>query len=193
MQTWRKKSVTSLELRKLIVKLHNEDKISIGDISKTVEKSKSVIHSILRSLEGTWSCEAKKPPGRSRKITAREERWIGNEWKKDRFAIATAISKRANANLGIKIWRHNIFRRLNEINLNSRVASTKLYISKTNKMSRLKFTTELVIWTEGQWGCIHFGDESEFNLYSCNLRRFVRQNLKNDIHLSAPEAALNLE
>ena len=48
-----KKSVTSLELRKLIVKLCNEDKLSIGDISKTVGKSKSVIHSILRK-RGNW-------------------------------------------------------------------------------------------------------------------------------------------
>ena len=65
------KSMTSLELRKLIVKLCNEDKLSIGDISKTVGKSKSVLHSILRKLEKTGSCEAKKPPGRPRKTTAR--------------------------------------------------------------------------------------------------------------------------
>ena len=41
--------MTSLELRKLIVKLHNADKLPIGDILKTVGKSKSVIH-ILRKL-----------------------------------------------------------------------------------------------------------------------------------------------
>ena len=63
-----KKSMTSLELRKLIVKLHNEDKLLIGDISKTLGKSKSVIHSILRKFEDTGSCEAKKHPGRPRKI-----------------------------------------------------------------------------------------------------------------------------
>ena len=95
--------MTSLELRKLIVKLRNEDKLSIGDISKTVGKSKGVIHSILRKLEETGSREAKKPPSRPKKTTAMEDRWIGNEQKKDRFATATAISKRANANLGIKI------------------------------------------------------------------------------------------
>ena len=77
-----KKSVTSLELRKLIVKLCNEDKLSIGDISKTVGKSISVIHSILRKLEETGSCEAKKPLGRSRKTTAKEDRMTGNELKK---------------------------------------------------------------------------------------------------------------
>ena len=114
-----KKPVTSLELRKPIVNLRNEVKLLIGDISKTEEKSKSVIHSILRKLEETGSCEAKKPPGRPRKTTAREDRWIGYESKKDQFMTATAISKRANANLGIKIPRHIISRRLNEINLNS--------------------------------------------------------------------------
>ena len=145
-----KKSVTSLELGKLRVKLRNEGKLTIGGISKTVEKSKSVIHNILRKLEETESCEVKKPGVRPRKTTAREDRRIGNESKKDRFATATAISKRANANLGIKISRHSIFRRLNEINLNSRVASTKPYISKKKKMSWLKFATEHVILTEEQ-------------------------------------------
>ena len=100
--------MTALELRKLIVKLCEEDKLSTGDISKTVGKSKNVIHSILRKLEETGSCEAKKPPGGLRKTTAREERWIGNELKKDRLLTATTISRRANVNLGIKISKHTI-------------------------------------------------------------------------------------
>ena len=58
-----KTSGTSLERRKLIVKLRNEDKFSIEDISKTVGKSKSVIHSILRKHEETGSYEAKNSPG----------------------------------------------------------------------------------------------------------------------------------
>ena len=49
--------MTSLKLEKLIVNLRNEDRVSIGDILKTVGKSKSVIHSILRKLEKTASCE----------------------------------------------------------------------------------------------------------------------------------------
>ena len=43
----------------------------------------------------------KKIPGRPRKITARKDRWIGKDSKKDRFVKATGISKRPNANLGI--------------------------------------------------------------------------------------------
>ena len=98
----------SLELKRLIVKLCNEDKLLTGDISKMVGKLKSVIHHILKKLKETGSCVAKKPPGRPRKTTAREDRGIGNESKKDQFATVTAISKRANANHSIKISRHTI-------------------------------------------------------------------------------------
>ena len=41
-------------------------------------------------------------------------------------------------------------RKLNEIHLNSQVASMKPYISKKNKMNQLKFATEHVIWIEEQ-------------------------------------------
>ena len=115
-------------------------------------KSKSVIHSILRKLEETGSCEAKKPPGRPRKTTAREDRWIVNESKKDQFVTATDTSKRANANLGIKISRHTISQRLNEINLNSRVTSIKPYISKKRQKQNepIEICTEYIIWIEEQ-------------------------------------------
>ena len=65
----------SLELRTLIVKLRNEDKLSIGDISKTVGKSKLVIHRIYKN---TCTLGHVKP----RNHLAGEDKWIGNEVKK---------------------------------------------------------------------------------------------------------------
>ena len=177
-----KKSMTSLELRKLLVNLCNEDKLSIGDISNTVRKSKSVIHSILRKLEETGPCEAKKPPGKPRKTTARVDRLIGNDSKKDRFVRATAISKRANANFAVKVSRHIISWRLNEINMNCRVASLKPYIFKKNKMSWLEFAIEHTTWTEELWDCVHFSDESKFNLFGCDRRKFVWCSPKEQVH-----------
>ena len=96
----------------------------------------SVIHSILRKLEETGLWEVKLSSGMPRKTTAKENRWIGNESKKDWFVTTAAISERANANLGFEISRHTIFQRLNEVNLNSQVTSTKSYISEKNKMSQ---------------------------------------------------------
>ena len=98
--------------------------------------------------------------------------------KKDRFTTATAITKRADANLGIKTSRHTISRRLNEINLNSRVASTKPYISKKNKMSRFKFATEYVI--------------SAMSL-TCSVVMGVRRSPKEPYSPQGNKSALNLE
>ena len=58
------------------------------------------------------------------------------------------------------------------------VASTKLYISRKNKMSQLKFSTEHVTWTEVQWNCVHFSNEPKFNWFRCCERRFVWCNPK---------------
>ena len=66
-----KNVLTFLEVRKLIVKLHNEDKHSIGEIANIVKKSKSVIHGIVKKFKETGSCKAKTSPGRSRKTTAK--------------------------------------------------------------------------------------------------------------------------
>ena len=117
----------------------------LGIFQRLWEKSKSVIHSILRKHGGTGFCKAKKHlAGLGKLLNGKTDRLVMNK-KKDRFTTATAISKRAHANLSIKISRHTIYRRCNKINLNSREASTKPYISKAKKMSRLKFATEHVI------------------------------------------------
>ena len=113
-----------------------------------------------------------------RKTTAREDRWMGNESKNDRFATVTTVSKRANANPSIKISRHTNSRGINKINLNSCVASTKPYISKKNKMSLLKFAPKYIISTEEQWDCVYFSNESKFNLFGCDGKCFIRLSPK---------------
>ena len=95
-------AMTSLEVRELIVKLRKEDKHYIGEIADIVRKSKSVVHGILKRFKKTGSCEAKKPPGRPRKTTARDDKWITLKSKKDQFATATDISKARDYH-GIKV------------------------------------------------------------------------------------------
>ena len=183
----------SVEIRKLIVKLYNEDKLLIGNISKTVGKSNSVIYSILRKLEETESCEAKKQPCRPRKTTAREDKWIGNESKKDRIATTTTISKRANAKLGIKILRHTISQRLNEINLNSWVASTKPYILKRTKWANWNLSLNMsyglknsgivfISMMSQSLTCLVVTGEGSFDIV-----------LRNNVPLSALKSVLNLK
>ena len=133
-----KNAVTSLELIELIVKLRNEDKHSIDDIANIVKKSKSVIHGILKKLDETGSCEAKKPPDRPSKTTSREDKFIKLQAKKDRFTTAADIANKIKDNLGVNVSRHTVSRRLNEQRLMARTPSTKPFISKKNVLPTLR-------------------------------------------------------
>ena len=172
-----KNAVTSLELRELIVKIRNEDKHSFGDIANIVKKSKSVIHGILKKFDETGSCEAKKPPGSPRKTTSREDRFIALQAKKDTFTTAAGIAHMIKDNLGVNVSRHTVLRRLNEQRLMARTPSTKPFISKKNQLARKKFAIEHVTWTENQWNCVYFSDESKFNLFGSDERRYVRRSV----------------
>ena len=58
----------------------------------------------------------------------------------------------------------------------------KPLISKKNQKVRLDFNTEHIVWTEEQWNMVHFRDDSKFNLFGSDGKRFVRR--KNGEHLS---------
>ena len=95
----------------------------------------------------------------------------------DRFATAVAISKRANANLCIKISKHTISRRVNEINL--KWADWNLPL---NTLYRLKNSGVVFISAMSQSLTCSVVTEGSFDAV-----------LRNDIHLSALKTALNLE
>ena len=125
--------MTSLELRKLLVKFRNKDKLSIRDISKTVVKSKSVIHNILRKLEEYGSCKVKKPPGCPKKSTSRKTyRFVMNQKRIDLWLQPLSL-KELMLILALK-YQVTLFPwRLNEINLNSQEASKSFTFLKITK------------------------------------------------------------
>ena len=63
-----------------------------------------------------------------------------------------------------------------------RIPCRKPLISKKNQKIRLDFATKHIVWTEEQWNMVHFGDESKFNLFGFDGKRFVRR--KNGERLS---------
>ena len=59
-------------------------------------------------------------------------------------------------------------------------------------MSRLILATEHVIWTKEQWYCIPFSDQSLFNLFSCDGRKFVRRSPKERYSLQCTKSSIKL-
>ena len=45
----------------------------------------------------------------------------------------------------------------------------------SKKIKKFVFATEHILWTEEQWIILHFRDESKFNLFGSNGKRFVKR------------------
>ena len=57
----------------------------------------------------------------------------------------------------------------------ARIPCRKPLISKKNQKVHLVFAKEHILWTEEQWNMVHFSDESAFNVFGSDGRRFVRR------------------
>ena len=57
------------------------------------------------------------------------------------------------------------------------VSCHKPFISKKNQRVRFEFATEHFVWTEEQWNMVRFSDESKFNLFGSDRKRFVRRKI----------------
>ena len=65
----------------------------------------------------------------------------------------------------------------------AQISCHKPLISKENQKVCLEFATKHIVCTEEQWNMVHFSDESKFNLFGSDGKRFVRR--KNGERLSS--------
>lgn len=166
----------STQEKQLIVS-HFSDGMSVREICRAVKRSVAVVHRVIDRYRNDKTIEAKPKTGRPRKTTSRLDRRIVNSSSKDRFRSAAEISKEFSANEGISLSRFTISRRLNEAKLEARKPATKPLISKRNRLARLKFAEEHVLWTEESWRRVHFSDESKFNLFGSDGKNYVRRKI----------------
>ena len=101
---------------------------------------------------------------------------------KDRFDTAMSISWAFCEQTRKPISRKTVSRRLNKEKLVAWIPCCKPLVSKKNQTVCLDFATEHFLWTEEQWNMVHFSDESKFNLFGSDGKRFVR--CKNGTRLS---------
>ena len=114
--------------------------------------------------------------------TKQEDQMIVKMSLKDFFHTATSISHAFCEQTGKPISRKTVSRWLNKEKLVAWIPCRKPLILKKNQKVRLDFTTDHIVWTEEQWNMVYLSDESKFNLFGSDDKRFVRH--KNREHLS---------
>ena len=114
--------------------------------------------------------------------TKRKDRMVVKMSLKDHFDTATSISCSLCEQTGKPISRKTVSRRLNKEKLVARIPCRRPLISKKNQKVRFDFATEHIVWKGEQCNMIPFSDESKFNLFGSDGKKFVRH--KNGEHLS---------
>ena len=76
-----------------------KDNLSIVAIAEIINKSKSVVHGILKVYNDYGSSEARKSTGRPRITTKREDPAMVKLVKKNRFKIVAAVSQEISIQL----------------------------------------------------------------------------------------------
>ena len=109
--------------------------------------------------------------GRKRQTNYREDKLIVREAKKDPFISSNIIKK----NLELHVTARTIRGRLVEANLFSRSPRRVPLLKKRHIKARKKFCHKYSAWTNKKWGTVLWTDESKFNIFGSDGKRFVRR------------------
>ena len=167
---------TPAAVRELIVKLRHDDEMSIRAIAEHVKRHKSVVSDILAKYDKCNSTTAGISSGRPRITSKTDDNTLVRLSKKDRFQTAASISREVGHNHGMQVSRNTVSRRLKEAGLNSRSPAVKPLISKKNRIARQSFAAKHVVWSDDDWAKVYFSDESKFNLFGSDGKRYVRRS-----------------
>lgn len=159
-----KKSVAE-EIKWQIIGLHKGGK-NKSEISRRLMISRKCVRNTIIAYEESNTVKNKSRSGRPRVTTARDDRLIVKEVKKDRFITANSLKNKLKEQSGVNVSRQTINRRLLKKNLKSAVAARKPLLTKKNRKARYDWCKERLTWSTEQWNLVLFSDESSFQLFS---------------------------
>lgn len=160
---------TSVEERKIILRLHAEGK-SLSEIGKIVSKSRYTVRSVINRFKGKKNLDSKPRTGRPRKLNDKEQRCVVKFVKKDPTITSSSIATQLKNQFDKTVTPRTVQNVLREAGYNSRVPRKKPYISKTNQRKRIEFAREHQNKDLDFWRTVIFSDESKFNIFRCDGR-----------------------
>ncbi|GFX56664.1 transposable element Tc1 transposase [Trichonephila clavipes] len=128
----RQRGQTSIELRKLIIKLTENGK-SVPEISEIVERSHSTVHDIIKCYKTNNQVENKPKKANNKIFTEADERYLVRKVKVNPFLSVPKLAIIAENELGKKASSSTIRNVLHKKNLTGRKARQKPFINDTHK------------------------------------------------------------
>ncbi|GFX57273.1 transposable element Tcb2 transposase [Trichonephila clavipes] len=111
-------------------------------------------------------CSRRHGGGRVRSTTPSEDRYIVLSAKRNRRTTAQQVENQFLAASGKQISRKTVARRLRGGGLYARRPVVCVPLTTQHHTARLQWCREHHNWTEQDWACVLFSDESRFSLSS---------------------------
>ncbi|GFW59911.1 transposable element Tcb1 transposase [Trichonephila clavipes] len=150
-----------------------EEGRKITDVAREFDIAHSVVSRLWKSFKTTVMCSRRHGGGRVRSTTPSEDRYIVLSAKRNRRTIAQQVANQFLAASGKQISRKTVARRLRGGGLYARRPVVCVPLARQHRTSRLQWCREHHNWTEQDWACVLFSDESRFSLSSDCRRQLI--------------------
>ncbi len=159
----------SQDLRKKIISLHKK-----GEVYKKISKallcqkyySQNTVAKVVQTFkkDGTATISQRRP-GRSRKLTPRQERLLMRRVEENRHASSLQLSKEVESQTGVTISRDTIRRTLQRNGMHGCRPRKKPLLKPRHKKARLEFARAHADKDENYWDSILWSDETKINVF----------------------------
>ncbi|GFV67883.1 transposable element Tcb2 transposase [Trichonephila clavipes] len=156
---------------RIIGKIEEGQKIT--DVAREFDIAHSVVSRLWKSFKTTGMCSRRHGEGRVRSTTPAEDRYIVLSAKRNRRTTAQQVANQFLAASGRQISRKTVARRLRGGGLYARKPVVCVPLTRQHRTARLQWCREHHNWTEQDWACVLFSDESRFSLSSDCRRQLI--------------------
>ncbi|GFW39051.1 retrovirus-related Pol polyprotein from transposon 297 [Trichonephila clavipes] len=150
-----------------------EEGRKITDVAREFDIAHSVVSRLWKSFKTTGMCSRRHEGGRVRSTTPAEDRYIVLSAKRNRRTTAQQVANQFLAASGKQISRKTVARRLRGGRLYARRPVVCVPLTRQHRTARLQWCREHHNWTEQDWACVLFSDESRFSLSSGCRRQLI--------------------
>ncbi|GFV87549.1 hypothetical protein TNCV_3281871 [Trichonephila clavipes] len=150
-----------------------EEGRNITDVAREFDIAHSVVSRLWKSFKTIGMCSRRHVVGRVRSTTPAEGRYIVLSAKRNRRKTAQQVANQFLAASGKQISRKTVARRLRGGGLYARRPVVCVPLTRQHRTARLQWCREHHNWTEQNWACVLFSDESRFSLSSDCRRQLI--------------------
>ncbi|GFV99564.1 transposable element Tcb2 transposase [Trichonephila clavipes] len=159
---------------RIIGKIEEERKIT--DVAREFDIAHSVVSRLWKSFRTTGMCSGRHGGGHVKSTTPAEDRYIVISAKRNRRTTAQQVANQFLAASGKQISRKTVARRLRG-GLYARRPVVCVPLTRQHRTARLQWCHEHHNWTEQDWACVLFSDDSRFSLSSdCRCQLIWRES-----------------